>query len=70
MGTRKQSVQVVLDQAKKMDGPFSPTELGKAMGYEHREASTRVAKALKELTVEGVLNRTQHGGNRVTYAVV
>lgn len=58
----------VLNMARQMGTPFTPTELGMKLGYQQNRASSRVAPQLKSLTDSGHLDRSGHGKS-TTYEV-
>jgi len=58
----------VLDKAREMGTPFTPTEIGMKLGYEQTRASSRVAPQLKSLTASGKLERSGTG-KATTYEV-
>jgi hypothetical protein len=63
---RNKTEQRVLDEAEKIGQPFTPTQMGMALGYAQVSASSRVAPAIKVLTAEGKLIRTSDQ-RKVTY---
>lgn len=66
----RKSEQKALDAAKALEGEhFTPTMLGIAMGYEHAQAASRVAPALRTLHGLGLVTKTVIRHNLVTYQV-
>lgn len=60
----------VLDKALEMDQPFTPTEIGVALGYAQQQASSRVAPALKRLVETRCMKKNKTSHSRVTYEVL
>lgn len=58
----------VLEMAREMGTPFTPTEIGMKLGYAQNRASSRVASQLRRLTELNMLAKTGTG-KAVTYEI-
>lgn len=68
VNTLTASEKRVLDMAKEMGTPFTPTEIGMKLGYQQARASSRVAPQLKSLTAYGLLDK-EGTGKSTTYQI-